>query len=181
MRFDIKAISRTTGAVMEAEAVAAPNDVGLDFPGFTFDPASRVTLSGSIQNAGHGLLVLTGEVSAEYGALCARCLTPILRTIRIPIRETYRSLRTNPGERTTEPEPEESGEDETYVYDDYTVDVSEAVRENLLTALPIREVCRPDCAGLCPVCGADRNKNPCGCLEGQDPDRNPFGKLKNLL
>jgi uncharacterized protein len=37
------------------------------------------------------------------------------------------------------------------------------VRENLLLDAPIAPVCRPDCAGLCPTCGADLNAATCHC------------------
>ena len=41
--------------------------------------------------------------------------------------------------------------------------LEEAVKEQVLLALPMKNVCRPDCAGLCPQCGQNRNLADCGC------------------
>ncbi len=179
MKFDVKAIARTQGADMAVQAVAAPDDIGLAFPGFTFDGGSQVAFQGTIQNAGHGLLILTGKASADYEALCARCLAPIRRSLTVDIRETFRSNQRVSGERL--PEPEENGDIGSYEYTDYTVDVTDAVRENLLPALPIRELCREDCAGICPICGADRNLGACGCPDDPDAQKQPSSRLKDLL
>ena len=56
--------------------------------------------------------------------------------------------------------------DETYPLEGYRADISRAAFEALLSELPMRFVCREDCKGLCPVCGRNRNTNPCDCLEG---------------
>ena len=44
-----------------------------------------------------------------------------------------------------------------------TLDATEEVRQALHLALPGHVRCRPDCKGLCPKCGADRNESSCGC------------------
>ncbi len=50
------------------------------------------------------------------------------------------------------------------------LDVTEVVRQHLLMALPMAPLCRPECRGLCPICGADRNEVACACaLEEGDP------------
>lgn len=50
-----------------------------------------------------------------------------------------------------------------------TLNLSDQVWESLLTMLPYRMLCKEDCAGLCPLCGADLNEGPCGCVS-QDGD-----------
>ncbi len=179
MKFDIKAIARTGGAVMEIEAAAAPDRIGLAFPGFTFDPADVARFHGSLQNAGHGILVLSGTAAVVYHTHCARCLAPIRREIQTQVRETFRPAQPVVGEHHEDPQ---TGDDEPfYVYEDYAVDITDAVRENLLPALPIRALCQPDCAGICPRCGADLNRGPCACPPADPGERNPFGRLKELL
>ena len=44
--------------------------------------------------------------------------------------------------------------------------LEDVLREQVLLALPVRTLCRPDCKGLCPRCGANRNNQPCTCDEG---------------
>ena len=41
----------------------------------------------------------------------------------------------------------------------------------LLVALPLKPLCREDCAGLCPQCGANLNEGPCGCEPDTEDDR----------
>ena len=55
--------------------------------------------------------------------------------------------------------------------------VFEALRQAALTALPYRLLCRPDCKGLCPICGVDRNETDCSCEMNTE---NPFAILRKL-
>jgi uncharacterized protein len=41
------------------------------------------------------------------------------------------------------------------------------LRQNVLSNMPMRFLCHPDCAGLCPQCGANLNDGPCSCQEGR--------------
>jgi uncharacterized protein len=61
--------------------------------------------------------------------------------------------------------------DEAVVIDSHHImDLAETIRQHLLLALPIHPLCRPDCAGICPICGAARNREPCSCqAEPVDP------------
>ena len=51
--------------------------------------------------------------------------------------------------------------------------------ETLITALPAALVCSPDCKGLCPQCGANLNKGPCGCRKDTKDPR--FDILRKML
>ena len=59
----------------------------------------------------------------------------------------------------------DSDDDETYHYTGEELDLGKPFLDNLLLELPIASVCRKDCKGLCPVCGADRNVTECHCTE----------------
>ena len=53
------------------------------------------------------------------------------------------------------------------------------VREELLLALPDNPLCKVDCLGICPVCGNNRNSNPCTCADKKtDPRMDIFRTLK---
>jgi uncharacterized protein len=56
------------------------------------------------------------------------------------------------------------------IFDGETLDVDELVREQLLLSVPDYSLCREDCQGLCPVCGANRNSKQC---DHQDADVDP--------
>jgi uncharacterized protein len=70
---------------------------------------------------------------------------------------------------------------DAYVIRDGQLDLAPLVRETVLLELDTERLCRDDCAGLCPVCGVDRNRSECSCdtvvrddrwagLEGFVPD-----------
>jgi len=70
-------------------------------------------------------------------------------------------------------------EDEIFPIDErHQVDLTEAVRQNVLLALPMVAVCQPDCKGLCPQCGHDLNLGPCACEPEVDAR---LSVLKTLL
>ena len=62
---------------------------------------------------------------------------------------------------------------------DETIDLTEGVREDIMLRLPLKNLCSEACKGLCPQCGKDLNKGPCGC----EPTRAPsaFSELDTLV
>lgn len=97
--------------------------------------------------------VLTAVASLE----CVRCL----KTFELPVRPPFDiySERAGTGRRVDE----EALERDEYMkfHDGRKLELGEAAREALLIELPMAPHCREDCQGLCPVCGADRNEEPC--------------------
>jgi uncharacterized protein len=60
----------------------------------------------------------------------------------------------------------EEEQDEALLIDDHHIlDLREVVRQGLWLAVPMEALCRPDCAGLCPHCGGNRNLGECQCVE----------------
>jgi uncharacterized protein len=53
-------------------------------------------------------------------------------------------------------------------YDDFTVPFDPLIDEQVQLEIPMRALCRDDCRGLCPECGADRNVAPCTCAPPAD-------------
>lgn len=102
-----------------------------------------------------GILV-RGSVSARLGLTCARCLEPTVVTREVEVTELY----SDPARR----EPDDEAPDPGYeLLDDATaIDLSTLVRDALLVDLPVRVLCRPDCPGICPVCGSTA-PDACGC------------------
>jgi uncharacterized protein len=100
-----------------------------------------------------GGLSVAGTVRAPWTGICRRCLEPAGGLLELPVREHF----TEGGD----------GED-TYPLHDGEVDLEPMVRDAVLLELPPAPLCRPDCRGLCPTCGADRNLEPCRCEPGRD-------------
>jgi uncharacterized protein len=119
-----------------------------------------------------GILV-RGELRFEVRLACARCLVPQRRSLQVDVAELF----VDP----TKLEAEEELDDPGYeIIDDLTaIDLSTMVRDALLIDLPVRVLCREDCQGLCPVCGADRNLTDCGHRPGDEPDPR-WAKLQEL-
>jgi uncharacterized protein len=65
-------------------------------------------------------------------------------------------------------------------FDGDEIDLVEGLQEQLVLALPLKPVCGQDCKGICPKCGADLNRMPCGCEKDRiDPRMAVLGKLKS--
>lgn len=110
-----------------------------------------VTVTGTYVYDGKAFTI-TASAAAALSAQCARCTKPF--TERISFSFTERFVK----------EAGEAADDETYLYTGDELDLGKAVMDNLLLELPIAPVCRVDCKGLCPVCGADRNTTQCACI-----------------
>jgi uncharacterized protein len=112
-------------------------------------------------------VVVTGRVSAPWEGACRRCLGPAGGAIDVLVRELY------------QPKPET---EEAFPIEGDQLDLEPLVREALLLELPLAPLCRPDCAGLCPECGADRNDVDCGHrLDDHDPRWDALDQLRGRL
>jgi uncharacterized protein len=82
-------------------------------------------------------------------------------------------------ELSSEEDREVKEEDlETSYYRDDHVDLNELLREQFYLALPMKPLCRDDCRGLCPECGANRNTDACACEPAwEDPRLAPLKRL----
>ena len=118
-------------------------------------PADRPVHLDLVLESVPGSIVVTGTAEAPWTGECRRCLGPVEGSATARLREIF------------ERDPEEG---ETYLLAGDELDLAPMVREALVLELPLAPVCREDCAGLCPRCGADRNEVACGCdLEVRDP------------
>lgn len=81
---------------------------------------------------------------------------------------------------TTDSDLADREDDDVYLVADSTnqIDVSESIRQSLLLAVPFKQICRADCKGLCPTCGANLNNGPCRCKSDYVDPR--WDSLKNI-
>jgi uncharacterized protein len=127
---------------------------------------------------------LEGTALGSVDLSCGRCL----RRYRHALREPFRLVLEPAGERVpADPEGAAAlardgiwlGDDlETGWFRGSAIDLGPAFRELLALALPVQPVCREDCRGLCPRCGADRNVEGCGCAQAMRAS--PFAVLGRL-
>ena len=111
---------------------------------------------------------LRAHFKGNFELLCARCLEPV----RIPLAGDF-DLIYRPISVETEAGEHAITEDETEIgyYEKNGLLLEDAVREQVLLNLPGRALCREECKGLCPRCGANRNVTECGCVEEQPDPR----------
>jgi uncharacterized protein len=127
-----------------------------------------VEVDGSIEGIREGVIV-HADVRAEVTAECSRCLTPVTELIDVEVREVFEDSQTL----------DAGTEGEIYPLDRDELDLEPMVRDAILPELPVVPLCRPDCLGLCPVCGENRNETACDCsVEVDDPRWSRLGELK---
>ncbi len=124
------------------------------------------SLSGSLTlvRTNRGLLASL-TASAEVSECCARCLAPIDCAVRIEFAEEFIPvLDANTARRVRAGNAGEGFR----IGPDFMLDLSEPIRQYMLMLEPQKPLCQPDCAGLCPSCGADLNTTSCGCAPRLD-------------
>lgn len=128
-----------------------------------------------IRRTNQGLLV-DGWVDLTLELSCTRCLTLFEQPMHVTFMEQfYPTVDIITGVALPPPEEEE---DAFPIDDHHLLDLTEAVRQNVILALPMVTLCREDCAGLCPQCGHDLNLGPCNCKPEVDTR---FSVLEKLL
>lgn len=135
-------------------------------------------------NQGEDVL-LEGNLEGAFELECSRCLA----RYRQPLRESFRLVLEPAGTRVPgDPEAAQAlardglclgDELETGWYRGSEVQLDSVCFELISLALPVQPLCREDCAGLCPRCGADRNTTACDCDAQPRPD-SPFAALASL-
>lgn len=160
---------------------------GLELKG-DWDPASLdlgdsgLRFSAPIRYRAHvslmdGVVFVTGDCEEEVGLECGRCLVFFSFPLRVSFRLTLDPQDSpDSGDR---PEGRELHPDELdeHHYTGDAINLGPLFREQLLLALPIYPLCRPDCRGLCPKCGLNLNEGSCRCVAEDLPlPMNPFQK-----
>lgn len=122
-------------------------------------------------------ILFRAKVRVEPEYQCDRCLRTFTTPVDLDIDELFAFVRDPVTLR-----PVELDEDTFRLEDEQYLDASEAVRQYEEAARPIRTLCRPDCAGLCPRCGKDLNDGPCSCpAEDIEPAWSALAELSARL
>ena len=133
------------------QAIGYYHDFQLDFPELSLPPdLLLLDFKGlaRINRTPQGLLV-NGDINTQTTQECVRCLEPYRQSLHATFDELYAFS----SRMTTD-----SG---LIVPEDGYIDLQPLVHDFLLIEIPINPLCKPDCLGLCPVCGVNRNTDPC--------------------
>lgn len=120
-------------------------------PPTEFYAAGAARLKGRATKMGREVLV-QAKATVPLRGQCKRCLCSVNLEEQVEVTRTW-VPRDNP--------PKETVDEDTY--EGKEIDLSPAVREQVLLSVPASPLCREDCNGLCPACGKDLNEGDCGC------------------
>ena len=165
LNFSLTAVSR--GPVRLREQLPVDHPVW-DGAGYTLKEPLQIDLEAS--EVGDGVLV-RGRFEAIIAAECRRCLAEVTVELSDDVDLFF------------EPLPDSDDEDlagEVYPLPPRgdLLDVSEALREQILIRIPEYVVCSEGCLGLCPQCGTDLNRSKCDCTPATEPS--PWDALKRV-
>lgn len=161
---NVSELLRRPGNDKDLALALLPIDLDIDEPRIDVDDVLQADLHLASLSDG---VVVSGTLAVPWHDTCRRCLEPIDTTTVADIHELYQERVTN---------------DDAFPITGLQIDLQAMLRQLALLELPIAALCRPDCAGLCPVCGADRNLEPCSCdTTVRDSRFAALDELKNRL
>lgn len=143
---------RRPGAEKDLETEVALAELDVVDPD-RFSDAAVVGVALHLESLSDGVMV-DGVVRVPWHGTCRRCLGPTGGVLESEVHELYQRILTDP---------------DAFEIEGDQLDLRPVVREVVLLDAPSTPLCRPDCAGLCPSCGAPRDGEPCGC-DGPPPD-----------
>ena len=154
MRLDLNPILHRPGD-------QTPFETSLDFSDVDFFgqiPASNpLHFQGTVRNTA-GALSVDALLSGRLELTCDRCGKPFVEELALPVRTLL-----------AEELADEESESEIFLLQNGWLDVEELARTAFILGMDTKHLCREDCAGLCPGCGADLNEGPCSCRKEGDP------------
>ena len=163
LRIDLAEVR--AGAV-ETPGRIQPSDPLIEGAGIAL--ATPLRVEGRFSRAGEGTYFWHARMETALRLECRRCLSPV----EVPLSQELELLFVA---------EQDVVDDDVGCYaipaGTRDLDLRDALREELLLAMPQFVECRPDCRGLCPECGANLNAGPCGCRPKRDPRWEALGGL----
>jgi uncharacterized protein len=165
LRLNAVELLRRPGSDRQVEITVPLTELGIDGDP-RFEPDARAEVRLRLESLSDGIVV-EGEVAVEWHGTCRRCLADTGGRTGSQVRELYQRELTDP---------------DAFELEGEMLDLAPLVRELVLLDAPTAPLCRPDCAGLCPTCGTDRNLAPCDCAPpSADPRWDGLSALREVL
>lgn len=167
---DTHELGRRPGSTRTVQrTLPAPDELGTGMIGVP--SGSDLELDLRLEAVMEGVLV-TGSIRGEAVGECVRCLERVVEPLDVTLQELY----VYPERAEAAVEGGDEDEDVRELEDDL-IDLEPALRDAVVTALPFRPLCGPDCPGLCPQCGARLADDPDHQHETIDPRWAALGGL----
>lgn len=148
MKFDLRQIFEGDNSVRNFEYEYDCDDELISSP---------VSVSGYIKNSS-GVVSVSAVAELTVSTQCAKCAKQICKKLRVPVEHFLTTHLDN-----------EEDDDEYILVEDNVLNLDDLVTEDIFLELPSRFLCKPDCLGLCPLCGKDLNDGKCSCKKQIDP------------
>ncbi len=147
----------------------------IDFRTREFRQVAPLRVQGTAELLGNEIR-LAGRLSTRVEMTCARCLEPVTQEVAAGFDLVYRPVSAI----SREEELSLRGEDlEVGFYVGQGLFLADALAEQVHLVLPMKVVCREECRGLCPHCGANLNRERCRCsVRSVDPRLAPLARLR---
>ena len=137
-----------------------------------------VQVQGYVVNTGGNILSLFMSISTEVALACSRCLDQVIVPLDLTVTDQYCHEEDRPQFFADEEEDAAT----VFFFKEDSLDLQQAIRENLLLGLPMRVLCTPDCPGLCPSCGQNLKEGSCNCRKREiDPRFEVLAEWKKKL
>ena len=146
--------------IIELRRFFENDDIRQDFA-YEFDVdddliSSSVAVKGYVKNS-TGIVSVSAEAELNVSTQCAKCAKNISRKLKVPV-EHYLIDKLN-----------DEDNDDYIVVENLSLNLDELVLEDAYLSMPTRFFCKPDCKGLCSLCGQDLNEAQCECKKPVDP------------
>ena len=126
----------------------------------------------NITRTGKGLF-LSGELSIDNRGICGRCLEQFEYARKLKVEEEFLpTVDINTGI------PVETTDDVFLIDEHHQIDLGDVFYQYACMSVPMKLLCKEDCAGICPTCGKNLNKGKCGCSRQVEDKR--WAKLSAL-
>lgn len=153
---DTRELARRPGTMRKvSRVVAAPADLGTEVIGVP--EGSDLGLDLRLESVMEGVLV-SGTVRGRAAGECVRCLGDLEQDVEVEVQELF-----------AYPDREYDEDDDVHRLVGDLIDFEPVLRDTVVPALPFQPVCREDCPGLCPECGASLAEDPSHHHDAVDP------------
>lgn len=142
---NIAELLRRAGSIRDVDRQIDASE--FDFADSRIVDGSKIDVALTLEALTDGIVV-HGKLQADWRCECRRCLRPLSGRAEVEVQELYQAVISDP---------------DAYPITGEQLDLLEMTRENVLLSVPLAPLCRADCPGLCPQCGADLQSAPCSC------------------
>ncbi len=158
-------LKEPVGAIRTGQVAADLYRLAPDLAQSEDAPDSALTGPVRMMHTDLGVLVQT-KLRGQATMSCSRCLEPVAVPLDVEVEEVFTpTIDMLTGQALTPDEDDKA----LWIDDHHILDLTEVVRQDALLAAPMHVLCREDCRGLCPTCGANLNEGPCTCEPEPDP------------